>query len=113
MIDKDGNVVLALLSLDDLLKYQQESKENLEMWKKVPGQYGETEAKLTAEEVERIEAELARRVSFREGDLVERGCWGDYDTGHVVCVAGDWVTVSWEGGGFQSTLPSRLIRPHS
>lgn len=47
----------------------------------------------------------------RVGALVEGGDNADdYDTGRVVHVAGDEITVSWDSG-VRTTQPSSILRP--
>lgn len=49
---------------------------------------------------------------YVEGDLVEAGEPGteDYDTGRVVAVAGDQVTVAWRGACVQTTQRAEGLR---
>lgn len=49
---------------------------------------------------------------YVEGDLVEAGEPGteDYDTGRVVAVSGDQVTVAWRGACVQTTQRAEGLR---
>jgi hypothetical protein len=50
-----------------------------------------------------------RSLLLEIGDRVEAGEGEDHDTGKVIAVDGDQVTVAWEGGACRTTQPREML----